>query len=129
MLAGAETLTEIVPAVYHIDSGERGPLAGNQRLQRFHRGPRQPVPGVVDIRRVDDHQHHLEIVLMFVAAPLVAAPIVWAFLLIGDGAAGPPTAPPADQTTGQPMSRSPSCDLPAGPCSQGFVLGLRPLEC
>ena len=68
--------------------------------------------------------------LMFVAAPLVAVPIVGAFLLIGGGAAGPPTAPPADQTTTSHLtSRSPSCAPPTGPCSQGTVLGLRPLEC
>jgi hypothetical protein len=65
--------------------------------------------------------------LMFAAAPLVAVPIVWAFLLIGGGTAGPPTAPPADQTTTHLTPRSPSCDPPADPCPQGIVLGLRPL--
>lgn len=65
--------------------------------------------------------------LMFVAAPLVAAPVVCAFLLIGGGAAGAPTAPPAEETTTSRLT--PRCHPPAGPCSQGIVLGLRPMEC
>jgi len=64
--------------------------------------------------------------LMFVAAPLVAAPIVWAFLIIGGGAAGPANPPPADSSRLTP--RSSGCE-PPGPCSQGIVLVMRPLEC
>ncbi len=68
--------------------------------------------------------------LMFVATPLVAVPIVWAFLLIGGGAAGTagtPTAPPADQITSRPVPGSTSCGPPTNACSQGIAL--RPLEC
>jgi hypothetical protein len=67
--------------------------------------------------------------LMFLAVPLVAVPIVWAFLLIGGGTAGPLTAPPAEHATSHLTPRGRSCDLPSSPCWQGIVLKLRPLEC
>lgn len=59
---------------------------------------------------------------MLVLAPLVAAPIVCFFLLVGGDVT---ESPPADRV----VPRSTDCGPPARPCSTRFGLVSRPLEC
>jgi hypothetical protein len=66
--------------------------------------------------------------LMFVAAPVIAAPIVVAFLFVG-GPSEPPAESSIDATTSSLEQRTPHCGSPVDRCPQGFAMRTRPLEC
>jgi hypothetical protein len=65
---------------------------------------------------------------MFVAAPIIAVPIIAAFLFIGS-ASKPPTGSTVSDTSSRQESRTSNCGPPADTCPQGIALRLRPLEC
>jgi hypothetical protein len=66
--------------------------------------------------------------LMFIVTPLIATPIVVAFLFVG-GASEPPARPTTGVTTSHHEPRSPSCGPREVGCPQPIALGMRPLEC
>jgi len=66
--------------------------------------------------------------VMFMAAPLIATPIIVAFLFIG-GAAKPPTGSTVSETTSHLEPRTSNCGPPVDRCPQGIALRTRPLEC
>jgi hypothetical protein len=66
--------------------------------------------------------------LMFMVTPLIAAPIVVAFLFVG-GASEPPARPAIGETNGHLEPQSPGCVPRDDGCPQAVALGMRPLEC
>jgi hypothetical protein len=66
--------------------------------------------------------------LIFMAAPLIAGPIVVAFLFVG-GASELPAGYTVGETTSQLEPRSTSCGPRLDTCPQGLALGMRTLEC
>jgi len=65
--------------------------------------------------------------LRFMVTPLIAAPIVVAFLFVG-GTSEPPARPAIGETTSHLEPGSPNCGPRDDGCPQAIALGMRPLE-